>query len=60
RRWPVGPEEGLAVEAAKPPPDSRPTPLSARTTAAPPCAQALSQWERERLALDRRPAAPDQ
>ena len=34
------------VEAAKPPLDYRPSPLSARTTAAPPCAQALSQRER--------------
>jgi hypothetical protein len=44
--WPEGPDEGRMVEAAKPPPDRRPSPLSARTTAAPPCAQALSQWER--------------
>ncbi len=46
RRWPEVPNEGRVVEAAKPPPDRRPTPLSARTTAAPPRAQALSQWER--------------
>jgi len=40
-------DEGRMVEAARPPRDSRPSPLSARTPAAPPCAQALSQWERD-------------
>lgn len=51
---PAAPDEGRAAEAAKPLPDSRPSPFDAsrrpsgraRTTATPPCAQALSQWER--------------
>ena len=31
--WPVGPDEGRVGEVAKPPPDSRPSPFRARTTA---------------------------
>ena len=46
RRSRAAPDEGRVVEAAKPPVDGRPSPLSARTTAAPSCAQALSHWER--------------
>jgi hypothetical protein len=49
RRCPVGADVGRPVGAAKPPPGGRPTPFRARTTASPSCAQALSQWERERV-----------
>ena len=46
RRWRAAPDEGRWGEAAKPPPDRRPSPFRARTTAAPPCAQPLSRRER--------------